>query len=128
MLHPAALLSGASDSKRRLVGEEHEALSPLVKICGSAAASAVKEEAKRQDVALPSWYLMDVKTGMQMARPYNPVTVELEADEELEASYAVSAQVPSCAMWNLLNNQRRDVEAPQPERGRHAIVVDRGLA
>jgi hypothetical protein len=97
VLHPAALLSGASDSKRRPVGEEHEALSPLVKICGSAAASAVKEE------------------------------VELEADEELEASYAVSAQVPSCAMWNLLNNQRRDVEAPQPERGRHAIVVDRGL-
>jgi len=55
---------------------------------------------------------------MQVARPYNPVEDELETDEELEASYEVSTPVPSCAMWNLLNNQR----------GRHAIVVDRGLA
>jgi hypothetical protein len=43
---------------------------------------------------------MDVKTSMQMARPYNPVTVELEADEELEASYAV---------WNLLNQSEEDM-------------------
>ena len=55
---------------------------------------------------------------MQVARHYNPVEDELETDEELEASYEVSTPVPSCAMWNLLNNQR----------GRHAIVVDRGLA
>jgi hypothetical protein len=55
---------------------------------------------------------------MQVVRPYNPVEDELETNEELEASYEVSTPVPSCAMWNLLNNQR----------GRHAIVVDRGLA
>jgi hypothetical protein len=56
------------------------------------------EEDMRQDVAVPSWYLLDGKTGMQMARPYNPVTGELEADKQWEAAYAVSAQVPSCAI------------------------------
>ena len=64
-----------------------------------------KEEAMRQDVAVPSWYLLDGRTGMQMAQPFNPVEDHLEADEGLEISYAVSASVPSCAMWNLLNNQ-----------------------
>ena len=42
---------------------------------------------------------------MNMARPFNPVEDHLEADEGLEISCAVSAPVPSCAMWNLLNNQ-----------------------
>jgi len=57
-----------------------------------------KEKAKRQDVAVPSWYLVDGKTDMQMARPYDPVTDELEADESWETAYAVSGPVPSCAI------------------------------
>jgi hypothetical protein len=40
-----------------------------------------------------------------MAQPYDPVEDDLLTEEELEMSYAVSAPVPSCAIWNLLNNQ-----------------------
>ena len=64
-----------------------------------------KEEAKRQDIAVPSWYLLDGRKGMQMARPFNPEDDHVEEDEGLEVSCAVSAPVPSYAMWNLLNNQ-----------------------
>jgi len=58
-----------------------------------------KEEARRQDVAVPSW------TGTQMVRPFNLEEDQVGGDEGLTISCAVSAPVPSCAMWNLLNNQ-----------------------
>jgi hypothetical protein len=51
--------------------------------------------------------VLDRRSGMQMARPYNPVEDDLEADEELEMSYPVSAPVPSCAMWNFLTTRAR---------------------
>ena len=53
-----------------------------------------KEEARRQDVAVPSW------TGTQMVRPFNPEEDQVGGDEGLTISCAVSAP-----MWNLLNNQ-----------------------
>jgi len=40
-----------------------------------------------------------------MVRPFNPEEDHVEGDERLEISCAVSAPVPLCAMWNLLNNQ-----------------------
>jgi hypothetical protein len=64
--------------------------------------AACKEEADRQGVDIPPWYLLDGVTGLQVARPYNPVD-----DTELvdQTDYAVSAPVPSCAIWNLLDTQ-----------------------
>jgi hypothetical protein len=32
-----------------------------------------KEEAERQGVDIPPWYLLDGVTSLQVARPYNPV-------------------------------------------------------
>jgi hypothetical protein len=46
-----------------------------------------KEEAKRQDVAVPSWYLLDGRTGTQMARPFNPEEDRVGGDEGLLLSY-----------------------------------------
>lgn len=97
-LHPATLLSGASDSKWRPVGAELGALSQLARVCGIVAASSVQRRGQApghsRAVLVPTgWY---------------PVEDELEADEEIEASYAVSASVSSCALWNLLNNQSEE--------------------
>jgi len=56
-------------------------------------------EANRQDVAVPSWYLLEGKRGMKMERPYDPASGELEAHENWESVYAVSSPVPDCAIW-----------------------------
>jgi len=87
------------------VGEEHEFFCDWRELAAALRLAQCKEETKRQDVVVPSWYLLDGRTGMQMARPFNPVEDHLEADEGLEISCAVSAPVPSCAIWNLLDNQ-----------------------
>jgi len=57
---------------------------------------------------VPPWYLLEGKMGMKMKRPYNPVEGVVEVDEEWETSKAVSAPVPGCALWNLLNNGLSD--------------------
>jgi len=65
-------------------------------------------EANKQGVAVLPWYLLEGKMGMKIKRPYDPVEGVVEADEEWETSYAVSAPVPGCALWNLLNNWLSD--------------------
>ena len=44
-------------------------------------------------------------TGLQVARPYNPVDDTGTIDQQEDTDYAVSAPVPSCAIWNLLDTQ-----------------------
>jgi len=63
-----------------------------------------KIEASRQDVPVTAWCLLDGKSGMNMERPYDPVSDKSEAREDWESVYAVSSPVPECAIWNLLNN------------------------
>jgi len=79
-LHPV-------DTKRRPMEEVHEGPATLAELCGNAATSL--------DVAMPFWYLLEGKKGMQMRRPYDPVAGEVEAEE---TSYAVSASIPACPM------------------------------
>jgi hypothetical protein len=64
-----------------------------------------KEEADRQGVDIPPWYLLDGETGLQVARLYNPVDDTEMMDQQEDTDYAVSALVPSCAIWNLLDTQ-----------------------
>ena len=64
-----------------------------------------KEEAERQGVDIPPWYLLDGVTGLQVARPYNPVDDTELVDQQENTDYAVSAPLPSCAIWDLLDTQ-----------------------
>ena len=68
-------------------------------------ATEYKEEAERQGVDIPPWYLRDGVTGLQVAKPYNPVDDTGTIDQQENTDYAVSAPVPSCAIWNLLVTQ-----------------------
>ena len=56
-----------------------------------------KEEAERH---IQPWYLLDGVTGLQVARPYNPVDGTEMIDQQENTNYAVS-----CAIWNLLDTQ-----------------------
>ena len=40
--------------------------------------------------------------------PFHPLTVDIPMEKQEETIYAVSAQVPACAMWNLLDNKRKE--------------------
>ena len=64
-----------------------------------------KEEAERQGVDIPPWYLLDGVTGLQVARPYSPADDTGTIDQQENTDYAMSAPVPSCAIWNLLDTQ-----------------------
>ena len=57
-----------------------------------------KEEAERQGVDIPPWYLLDGVAGLQVARPYKPVDDTGTIDQQEDTDYAVSAPFPSCAI------------------------------
>ena len=54
---------------------------------------------------IPPWYLLDGVTGLQVARLYNPGDDTELVDQQEDTDYAVSAPLPSCAIWNLLDTQ-----------------------
>ena len=54
---------------------------------------------------MPSWYLLDGVTGLQVAWSHNPVNGVGTVDQQEETAYAVSTPVPSRAIWNFLDNQ-----------------------
>jgi hypothetical protein len=82
----AALLSGASDSERRQVRMEHVALSPLAGVCGRAAGCHA--------VLVPTRWRDGYANGAALQSSYGHV--------------GGGPPIPSCAIWNLLNNQSEE--------------------
>ena len=70
--------------------------------------SQCRAEAAQNHMESPQWYFMTGELERGGLLPYHPLTDELPLEKQEETLYAVSAPVPVCALWNLLDNKSEE--------------------
>ena len=67
--------------------------------------SQCRAEAEQNHIELPQWYFMTGELEQGGLLSYHPMIDEIPLEKQEETLYAVSAPVPVCALWNLLDNK-----------------------
>ena len=64
-----------------------------------------QRESELQGIAVEPWYFLYWSDEHQGLKPFHPLDAELSVGDRDRSPYGVVRPVPSCALWNFLDNE-----------------------